>query len=333
MAELRRAVYLSPYEAQAHLLIGRIHLRAGRTAAGGRRAEDLDLEPGDRRRRALALAEAYLKLQNTAAGPDGAGARAGARSRRRRRRSGCSPAIVRQMTACDCHGQALWRGVDSVLLSWAPAGWPRSSAAPGRLHRRSGRHHPAGHRRVPRPRIEQADAAGAALLVITLRTPGGLLDTTRDINNAIIAAKTPVAVFVGPSGQPRRVGRLPHHHGGRRRRDGAGHAHRRRASRLGRRREDRRGDGEEDGVRHRQLRADARRSSASATPTLIEQAVTESRSFTEQEALSAAPPLIDVVATDVPDLLRKLDGRTVTRFDGRSAGACGWPAPRCRRST
>ena len=32
MAELRRAVYLSPYEAQAHLLIGRIHLRGGRPA-------------------------------------------------------------------------------------------------------------------------------------------------------------------------------------------------------------------------------------------------------------------------------------------------------------
>ena len=30
LAELRRAVYLSPYEAQAHLLIGRIYLRAGR---------------------------------------------------------------------------------------------------------------------------------------------------------------------------------------------------------------------------------------------------------------------------------------------------------------
>jgi Tfp pilus assembly protein PilF len=30
MAELRRAVYLSPYQAEAHLLIGRIHLRAGR---------------------------------------------------------------------------------------------------------------------------------------------------------------------------------------------------------------------------------------------------------------------------------------------------------------
>ena len=32
MTELRRAVYLSPYEAQAHLLMGRIHLRSGRTA-------------------------------------------------------------------------------------------------------------------------------------------------------------------------------------------------------------------------------------------------------------------------------------------------------------
>ncbi len=32
LAELRKAVYLSPYEAQAHLLIGRIHLRGGRPA-------------------------------------------------------------------------------------------------------------------------------------------------------------------------------------------------------------------------------------------------------------------------------------------------------------
>ncbi len=51
IAELRRAVYLSPYEAQAHLLIGRIYLRGGRPARGGRRAEDLDLERGHRRRR------------------------------------------------------------------------------------------------------------------------------------------------------------------------------------------------------------------------------------------------------------------------------------------
>ena len=48
--------------------------------------------------------------------------------------------------------------------------------------------------------VSRADAEHAALMVITLRTPGGLLDSTRDINNAIINAKTPVAVFVGPSG-------------------------------------------------------------------------------------------------------------------------------------
>ena len=44
--------------------------------------------------------------------------------------------------------------------------------------------------------IAQADAAKADLLVIVLRTPGGLVDSTRDINTAIIQSKTPVAVFV-----------------------------------------------------------------------------------------------------------------------------------------
>ena len=52
--------------------------------------------------------------------------------------------------------------------------------------------------------------------------------------------------------------------------------------------------------------------------TLVEQAVIDSRSFTEQEALKASPPLIDFVATDVADLVRKLDGRTIRRFNGAS---------------
>jgi membrane-bound serine protease (ClpP class) len=59
---------------------------------------------------------------------------------------------------------------------------------------------------------------------------------------------------------------------------------------------------------------------------LAEQAVHESRAFTEQEALTASPPLIDLIASDVADLLKKLDGRTIKRFDGtkvaiRTAGA------------
>jgi membrane-bound serine protease (ClpP class) len=59
---------------------------------------------------------------------------------------------------------------------------------------------------------------------------------------------------------------------------------------------------------------------------LAQQAVNDSRAFTEQEALTASPPLIDLVAPDLSDLLRRLDGRSVRRFDGsatvlRTAGA------------
>src|ERR1044071_9381803 len=48
--------------------------------------------------------------------------------------------------------------------------------------------------------IARADAEQAALVVFTLRTPGGLVDSTRDIVTKMIAAKTPIAVFVAPSG-------------------------------------------------------------------------------------------------------------------------------------
>ena len=165
--------------------------------------------------------------------------------------------------------------------------------------------------------IEKADAAGAALVVITLRTPGGLVDSTRDINNAIIRAKTPVAVFVGPSGnRAASAGFLitiaadiaamaPGTH------IGAAHP----VS----------GNGEKvDETMAKKMTSDvagyARTLAAQRkrNVALVEQAVTESRSFTEQEALSASPPLIDLIANDVPDLLRKLDGRTIARFDGRS---------------
>ena len=53
-----------------------------------------------------------------------------------------------------------------------------------------------------------------------------------------------------------------------------------------------------------------------------QQAVNDSRAFTEAGgAARASPPLIDLVAPDVPDLLRQLDGRTVTRFDGTTVDA------------
>src|SRR4029453_19208089 len=166
--------------------------------------------------------------------------------------------------------------------------------------------------------IEQADAAGAALLVITLRTPGGLVDSTRDIHSAMIAAKTPVAVLVGPAGtRAASAGFLitiaadiaamaPGTH------IGAAHPVA--------------GDGEKiDEVMAKKMASDvAGYARTLATQRkrnvkLVEEAVTESRTYTEQEAIEAKPPLIDLVANDVPDLLKKLDGRTVTRFDGKTA--------------
>jgi membrane-bound serine protease (ClpP class) len=166
-----------------------------------------------------------------------------------------------------------------------------------------------------RSAIAKADADGAALIVFTLHTPGGLLDATRDINNAIIAAKTPVAVFVGPSGnRAASAGFLitiaadiaamaPGTH------IGAAHPVM--------------GNGEKvDEVMAKKMASDtaayARTLAAQRgrNVPLVEQAVTESRSFTEQEAIGATPPLIDVIASDVPDLLKKLDGRTIKRFNG-----------------
>ncbi len=165
--------------------------------------------------------------------------------------------------------------------------------------------------------IAQADAAQADLLVIVLRTPGGLVDSTRDINTAIIQSKTPVVVFVSPAGsRAASAGFLitiaadvaamaPGTH------IGAAHP----VS----------GDGQKvDDTMSKKMTSDvagyARTIAAQRkrNVALVEQAVTESRTFTEQEAATADPPLIDVIATDLPDLLKKLDGRTIHRFDGAS---------------
>jgi tetratricopeptide (TPR) repeat protein/TolB-like protein len=65
MTELGRTVYLSPYEAEAHLLIGRIHLRAGRPgdAIDALKISIWSEETAPAR---VALAEAYLKAGNSA---------------------------------------------------------------------------------------------------------------------------------------------------------------------------------------------------------------------------------------------------------------------------
>jgi tetratricopeptide (TPR) repeat protein len=61
--ELRRALYLSPYLSQAHLLLGRIHLRSGRTTEAIQ-AFTIALWSEASADGHLALAEAYLAAQN-----------------------------------------------------------------------------------------------------------------------------------------------------------------------------------------------------------------------------------------------------------------------------
>ncbi|MEZ5284703.1 MAG: nodulation protein NfeD [Vicinamibacterales bacterium] len=167
--------------------------------------------------------------------------------------------------------------------------------------------------------IARADARGAAAAVLVLRTPGGLLDSTRTLISRMIEARMPVVVFVGPSGaRAASAGFLitlaadvavmaPGTH------IGAAHP----VSSSGQ-------SSEADPVMSEKATADAAayaRTLADArgrNETLAAEAVTESAAYTEREALDASPPLIDFVARDTDDLLRQLDGREVRRFDGRT---------------
>lgn len=63
--ELRRALYLSPYLAEAHLLLGRLYLRGGR-AEEAVEALKIALWSDETVPTHLALAEAYLEVQDTA---------------------------------------------------------------------------------------------------------------------------------------------------------------------------------------------------------------------------------------------------------------------------
>jgi membrane-bound serine protease (ClpP class) len=166
--------------------------------------------------------------------------------------------------------------------------------------------------------IARADTSGATVVVLVLRTPGGLLDSTRTIVSRMIAARTPVVVFVGPSGaRAASAGFLialaadvavmaPGTHFGAAHPVSAG------------------GDTTVSDTMSKKIASDAAayaRTLAEArgrNAALATEAVTESRAFTDHEALAASPRLVDFVAADVPAVLRQLDGRTITRFDGRT---------------
>ena len=55
------------------------------------------------------------------------------------------------------------------------------------------------HRYISRS-IAEAQEAGATLLVIELDTPGGLVDSTRDIVEVLLESPVPIVVYVSPRG-------------------------------------------------------------------------------------------------------------------------------------
>jgi membrane-bound serine protease (ClpP class) len=163
-----------------------------------------------------------------------------------------------------------------------------------------------------------ADAArrNAALVLITMDTPGGLSDSMKDIIQHILDSRVPVAVMVSPSGARGAsagffillsadvAAMAPGTHTG-----AASPVVAIGGFTLA-----------VDETMRKKILNDATaflRSYAEKrgrNPALAETAVTDAKAFTEREALEGK--LIDLVAESPEDLLRNLDGREITRFDG-----------------
>lgn len=162
--------------------------------------------------------------------------------------------------------------------------------------------------------LARAKQQNAALVIVRLNTPGGLMDAMRETIEKIVASPVPVVTYVAPSGGRAasagffllESGDIAAMAPG----TNTGAAH---PVLFG---------SEMDPVMKQKVENDAaaylrsictKRGHNSA---LAETAVRESKSFTEREALDQH--LADLIAPNEQALLAALDGRVVTRFDGSS---------------
>jgi len=171
---------------------------------------------------------------------------------------------------------------------------------------------PASQRFIERA-IEEAEVMGAAVVILELDTPGGLLDSTREITSAITESEVPVVVYVTPGGaQATSAGffilisadvaaMAPGTNTGA-------------ASPVG-------GQGEDVGETMKaKVFSDASamvRSLAEARGRNVDlavEAVMDARSFTAAEALEAN--IINLVANNLDTLLKRLNGLEIKRVDG-----------------
>jgi membrane-bound serine protease (ClpP class) len=172
--------------------------------------------------------------------------------------------------------------------------------------------HPAASAYVRRL-LASAREEKASLVVLELSTPGGLLTSTREMATSILTSPVPVATFVAPSGASAAsagfflllAGDVAAMAPGTN--TGAAHP-------VG-------GEGQD---LPKTMSAKVEQDARAFIRTLARQhgrnaekaetAVVASASFTETEARESG--LIEVVARDVPDLLRQLDGRNITAVSG-----------------
>lgn len=162
--------------------------------------------------------------------------------------------------------------------------------------------------------IDEADANQEDLIVIQLDTPGGAVDTMQEIVKRMLAAKTPIVVWVGPSGASAgsagffilvaadvaamapgtRAGAASVVHGSGKSEDGD--VSLRKAT--------------QDLAALARTIAEHRGRNVEA----CEQAVLSAESYTDGAAVDKG--IVDLVAKDREELLDKLEGRPVKRFDG-----------------
>jgi membrane-bound serine protease (ClpP class) len=167
--------------------------------------------------------------------------------------------------------------------------------------------------------IGEAHTRGASAVLIEMNTPGGLVSSTRSIIEKITASPVPVIVYVAPTGS--RAGSAgifilesadvaamaPGTNAG------AAHPVMLIGPMTVKTDDDMKKKIENDSAALIRSVASKRNRNVEAA----EGAVRESKSFTEQEALSGK--LIDYVASSEEDLFRQMQGKPVKRFDGQTA--------------
>jgi membrane-bound serine protease (ClpP class) len=172
--------------------------------------------------------------------------------------------------------------------------------------------HPIAQEYVERA-IDRAQADQASAILIELRTPGGLMDSTRGIIEKILTSKVPVIVYVGPSGaraasagffilESADVAAMAPGTN-----TGAAHPVNGSGGNIG---GDMRAKVENDAAAFMRAYVSKR----GRNVELAETAIRQSKAWTSDECMKEH--LIDVVANDTSDLLKQLNGREITRFDG-----------------